>query len=53
MNQPKLIWGCEGRGLELNTEVFKVINVEKSSLSVVFFAKILFYFARKVLVDIF
>jgi len=26
MNQPKLIWGCKGKGMELIRKVFKRIN---------------------------
>jgi hypothetical protein len=42
-NQPKLIWGCKGKGIELNTEVLKAKNVEKSSLSADYFGKFPFF----------
>ncbi len=40
MNQPKLIWGCKGRGIELIGEVFMAKKWEITALSADYFAKI-------------
>jgi hypothetical protein len=41
-NQPKLIWGCKGKGIELIREAFKTKNIEITGLSADYFAKIRF-----------
>jgi hypothetical protein len=39
MNQPKLIWGCKGKEIELNSTFFTSKKSELIGLSALFFNK--------------